>query len=341
MAVNAQARELSNLRREQAGVDEENARLNSVMPFGGRGPLGAPKSQFLGQQSYTNNLNRQSQIANLSSQLAGKGPANVIAHYPGGGGAMPSSMNALRSAVSPSADAANAWNLAQPDPIEREYNYERLRQARLGNEAQGEQLWQVSKADSPYYREKEGDINRAEAERNATSQGTAAVNKYVAEDPMRRDVQFEQDRQARDRGYYDPAVEAARVKGEADIARAGADKSREQSAALKALTDLLKAQSAVQPEIETGTGETIPGTGYGPMDWWAKPKMKPNPAYEGLQAGVEDARRVLGMQTGQGGGGAAGGKQMSMEDLSAFADSKGMTLDEAQKLAEQHGYAIR
>lgn len=105
-ATRQQGFEADYLQGQQQDVADEQNRLGSVLPFGGRGPLGAPKSQFLSQQSYTSNLNNQGQLANLSSQLAGKGPARVI-----GGGTMPGP--ATRSLARANGD--------DEDPLARSY----------------------------------------------------------------------------------------------------------------------------------------------------------------------------------------------------------------------------
>jgi hypothetical protein len=49
------------------------------MGAGGLGSMNAPHSPYLGERDYIESLNRQGNIANLRSELSGKGPANVMA----------------------------------------------------------------------------------------------------------------------------------------------------------------------------------------------------------------------------------------------------------------------
>jgi hypothetical protein len=312
------------------------------------GQTGAPRSGYNSERDYITGLERQSKIADLTSQLSDRPQKQSVQHsYAGTDFARGRpAMSAMREAANPRVDASDSDNL--------DY-YGRLASVQ-GAQTQGqrlrEQAFQESTADDPHFENRRGDISREQARKNAemtreesiknaAAAGRAASEKYAAEYEMReqqeRDKRWTERSAARERGYYDPQVEAARIKGEADVARAGADKQRERSAALKALTDLAKQQSLLEPELE----EDVPGTGF--FGYGVEKRRKPNPAFESLTSAREEARAVLrGLGGGEEGGGAGGGQEpLTMADIEEFAAENQMSVEEVLALAKQYGRAVR
>jgi hypothetical protein len=319
--------ELDALKFQEGQRKESVAGLNA-MP----GQVGPQRSGYHNEGDYRAGLARQSGIANLTSELSGKGGIDVAHSY----GRSPA-LSALKQAAPVNLPEADTDNLS---------HYGRLaavQGANTQNQRLREAAFAESTEDDPYYVGKRGDLARAEAIKNARATGEATVAKHEAEFPMREDLLRDERARARERGYYDPAVETAKVKGQADVARAGADRQRERSAAIKAFADLAKTASGIEPEIDTDELEPSKATGpYGAalrgLGLGTTRKRKPNPQYDTIQRAMEEARTAFG--GGEEGGG-AGGQELSQQDLQDFATEQGIKIEEARELARQYGYAIR
>lgn len=330
MARQFKQNKLSELEFTQGQYDDEKNRLNASPHFG------PDYSGYSNERDYLNGLNRQGQIAGLRSQLSGKGPLQVNHTYAGTNFAMRPSLSALGS-------AAGRTPVAMNDESDNSAYFARqhaLRRMELENNVLEDAQNERAGVDNAYRVHQRGDIYRDEALRNAATAGDAAAsqakNAYFGTEPIRQDQRFESDALARDKGYYDPAVAAATIKAQGDVTKAGLDRDREKSAALKAYSDLIKTQAGIPTTIQEKDPNS--GVNFFGYQWGQKTVEKPNPQYAAGEQAIEDTRRVLGLgdqeQEGQ-------GNELSQDDLAAFAQENGMSLDEAMKLAQQHGYTIR
>ena len=314
---------LDELEYTQGQYDDERDRLNASPHFG------PDYSGYSNEHDYIGGLNRQGQIAGLRSQLSGKGPLKVNHTYAGTDFAMRPSLSALSS-------AAGRTPVADNDESDNAGYYIRqnaIREGQLRNNILEDAQNERALAFNPYRVAERGDVVRSENLKNARTAGDAAAETatrtYFGTEPIRQDQRFESDALARDKGYYDPAVQAARIKGVADVNKAALDKDREQAAALKAYSDLVKTQAGISPTIS----EKDPNTGF--FGWGQKTIEKPNPQYAAGEQAIKDTRQVLGIHD------QPQGQSISQDELAAFAQENGMSVDEAAKLAQQHGYTVR
>jgi hypothetical protein len=324
--------------------DQENQRLN-------RKRQGGPfASGYTGAKDYRAGLNRQGRIADLTSRLSGQGGATVQS-FRSRPPQEAEPMDSLRARARPGELARYEGPTDNLDFFARQAL---LENAQIQNQGLSEAVTEAGLAKLPgvqterdrVARERMAELNKFQREQGvmgARAAGEAGVAKYGAEAPMRFDQDYEARAQARERGYYDPRVRQAEI--EATTARTGAQRAEEasrrgeRSAALKSLTDLLKQQSGLEPEIE----EDVPGTGFKPFRWVGgdmevgrDKRRVPNPAWAALEEGAETARGVL-----RGGQPSTGEKSLGMNEIEQFANENNISVDEALKLAEQHGYAVR
>lgn len=319
---------LDELNFTQGQYDDEKDRLNAS-------PHSGPDySGYSNERDYLNGLNRQGSIAGLRSELAGKGPLQVSHTYGGTNFAARPSLSALssmagRTPVDPNDESDNANYFLKQNAI---------RGGQLQVNAMEDAQNDRALSDNAYRVGQRGNIAREELARNARAAGQAGASeaneKYFGTEGIRNDQRFEQRSVEADQGYADPAVEIARIKGNADVQKAGMDKNREQAAALKAYTDLIKNQATLTPTVRN----KVPGSGVLGTDWLAREEETPNPAFAAHQQAIDDARKVIGVG---GNDPQQGGRELSSDQLQAFASENGMTLDEVTKLAQQYGYAIR
>lgn len=302
-------RELSNLTRQQQVVDDEQERLSSESLMVGQ----MPRSATPDARSYFDNQNRQGRIAQLYGSLTGK-PVNVR-----DGGVMPAGTGS-RSAASRLEHRANDvgsdfdWKMQQMDIEDRINARESAAIAGLRRLEQDPDFdlysgRQARRANAL------GDIRRDETELDATSEGTAEANRYLApgQDARRQQKRWDDREYATDMLPFNKDVIAAQSRlGVADLnagarvdaARVGAD-GRVASSAVNTLGRLSTAPTFTPEEVARN------------------------------QAGVDAVRPLVPSES------AGPMKPFPRARLQRFAQEQGLSEQQAIEVLRSHGYAVQ
>lgn len=328
--VNAQkARWRASVNRNTlASLDlEKEQRADSVAGINAIDRTSAPRSGYLGERSYLTGIQHEADAAKLRSELDPKSGEYGMAHsYAGTNFANSPAMSGLRRVAS-----GDDGEPAETDNL----NYYGRLAAVQNAQTQGQRARQVafdeSVANDPTFVNRRGDIAREQAVKDARATGDAESAKYAGEEPMRRDQDWERRALERDQGYSDPKIQAAEIAARAKVADTMADRQRERSQAMKSFADLAKQAGGIQPELE----ERVPGSGWLGSDWMAKKQKRPNPQWEAIQEAMDVARRQIGAggpDVEQGRAGSVEG--VNDEDIAAYAQQEGISLDQARSVAQ-------
>lgn len=312
---------LLNLTRQQQQSDTSRAQTRGVaVPYGA-----LPKSGFLGEFDYRQNMNREGEIADLTSRLSGKGPARVQSGGTIGGGGMGPATRALQRQAG--GDDGVAFNAALGDDTLdfQTRTIQRDRMLGAANEDVAESLRASgdyrAKTD-PFEARRRGDIGREEAVRNATTAGEADVAAYLAPRAaeVRRQRLWDKEAEQKALAPYTPSIinsqnrlEGQRVGADARVGAAeiGGD-ARVGSAGIAALGRL-------------GSAPT-----FTPEDRAAR------------DAATDTIRPTVPGGRGGGPGPAGGGQAFPRAKLAAFAREKGFESEQAAaEYLAQMGYAVR
>lgn len=200
---------LANLARQEQKVTESKQRASKqpLMP----GQL--PASGYTGERDYFDSLNRQGEIASLTSELEGKGP--VTARY---GGTIPASpvakLQQRATNVGESYDAAAAdreafdFKNAQMNIEDRINNRESSAIAGL-NRLANDPDHDVFSGKAAKRADVRGDIVRDQYLQDGSAESQRDINDYNAKDPIRRDEHFERMKRERELMPFNKDIIAA------------------------------------------------------------------------------------------------------------------------------------